>query len=94
MEDDIESVDDMIKGRMQSAKSYVRSAKENLENALTMLYMGVDLLCKKEINSTVKINIDQACQNYRHDFGILPEEEKKEIRAIAKDWLVAWQKTF
>ena len=34
--------------------------------------------------------INQACLNYRHDFGVLGDEEKIRIAQEAKRWLVAW----
>jgi hypothetical protein len=30
--------------------------------------------------------------NYRHDFGLLSEEEKEKVRTEAKEWLLAWKK--
>jgi hypothetical protein len=36
--------------------------------------------------------INDACLNFRHDFGIVPEEERETIRLEAKEWLRAWLK--
>jgi hypothetical protein len=38
--------------------------------------------------------INDACLSYRHDFGLLSEDEKKKLRFIAKEWLIAWGKVF
>lgn len=36
--------------------------------------------------------IDSACLSYRHDFGLLPENDRATIRLEAKWWLEAWLK--
>jgi hypothetical protein len=33
-----------------------------------------------------------ACLSYRHDFGLLPAEERHRIMFTAREWLRAWQK--
>lgn len=37
--------------------------------------------------------IDDVCLSYRHDFGLLSDEEKSRLRAEARWWLHAWRKT-
>ncbi len=34
--------------------------------------------------------VDNVCLSYRHDFGILPEEEKEILRQDARRWYKAW----
>ena len=34
--------------------------------------------------------VNSVCMSYRHDFGILPEEEKELLRWEAKRWYKAW----
>lgn len=36
--------------------------------------------------------LDSVCLSFRHDFGILSEEERNKIRFQAKEWLLAWRK--
>lgn len=36
--------------------------------------------------------INSACFSYRHDYGLLSEDEKKRIRFQAKEWLHVWRK--
>lgn len=36
--------------------------------------------------------INSACLSYRHDFGLLNEEERKMVRFQAVEWLNAWLK--
>lgn len=38
--------------------------------------------------------INSACLSYRHDFGLLTEEEQNRMRIEAKEWLRAWKKEF
>ncbi len=38
--------------------------------------------------------IESACLSYRHDFGLLPEEEKALIRCQCKWWFIAIGKEF
>lgn len=38
--------------------------------------------------------IESACLSYRHDFGLLPEEEKALIRCQCKCWFEAIRKEF
>lgn len=50
-------------------------------------------LSKTNINELQYTYVDKTCLNYRHDFGLLTEEEKNNIRFDAKEWLMAWQRT-
>jgi hypothetical protein len=34
----------------------------------------------------------EACLNYRHDFGLMNEEERKKLAFQAREWLLAWLK--
>lgn len=36
--------------------------------------------------------LDSVCLSFRHDFGLLTEEEQNQIRFQAKEWLYAWRK--
>lgn len=36
--------------------------------------------------------LDSVCLSFRHDFGLLSEEERNRIRFQAKEWLYAWRK--
>ena len=36
--------------------------------------------------------INSACLSFRHDFGLLPEELRHQIRFDAVEWLNAWLK--
>lgn len=36
--------------------------------------------------------VDSACLSYRHDFGLLTEDERKQVRFEAREWLRAWLK--
>lgn len=36
--------------------------------------------------------INSACMSYRHDFGLLDQEERDRVRWEAKEWLHAWLK--
>jgi hypothetical protein len=36
--------------------------------------------------------IESACYNYRHDFGLLSKEEQDQVRLSARYWLEAWLK--
>lgn len=36
--------------------------------------------------------VDSACMSYRHDFGLMIGEERLQIQAEARQWLIAWQK--
>jgi len=36
--------------------------------------------------------IDSACLSYRHDFGLMPEEDRNRLRFQAREWLIAWLK--
>lgn len=36
--------------------------------------------------------VASACLSYRHDFGLLPEDERKTVMFQAREWLHAWQK--
>lgn len=36
--------------------------------------------------------ISSACGSFRHDYGLLDEQEQSEIRFEAVEWLRAWQK--
>ena len=38
--------------------------------------------------------INSACMSYRHDFGLLTEEEQNRMRIEAKEWLRVWKKEF
>lgn len=42
-------------------------------------------------NPTPK-EIEEACLNYRHDYGILEQEEQEKIQFEAQEWLQAWLK--
>ena len=33
-----------------------------------------------------------ACMYFRHDFGLLPSHERKELMFVAELWLIAWKK--
>lgn len=33
-----------------------------------------------------------ACTYFRHDFGLLPSHERKEMMFVAELWLIAWKK--
>lgn len=33
-----------------------------------------------------------ACMSYRHDFGLMGEDQRKQLMWEAKEWLRAWQK--
>lgn len=36
--------------------------------------------------------IDSACMSYRHDYGLLDEKKREDVRMAAKYWLEAWMK--
>lgn len=36
--------------------------------------------------------IDSACMSFRHDFGLLDEKKREDVRMAAKYWLEAWMK--
>ena len=36
--------------------------------------------------------LESACLSFRHDYGLLDEEERKMVRFQAMEWLTAWQK--
>ena len=36
--------------------------------------------------------INSACLSYRHDFGLLDDEERAKVRFHAVEWLRAWRK--
>ena len=37
--------------------------------------------------------IESACLSYRHDYGLMTDEQKRMLRCDALEWLRAWQKT-
>ena len=39
------------------------------------------------------MDVRNACMSYRHDFGLLPDAEKKELEFDAREWLRAWGHT-
>jgi len=41
----------------------------------------------------LKINVDDICMYYQHDFGLLSEKEKDKLRVEASLWLKAFLKT-
>lgn len=50
---------------------------------------------KADFNSwdePTKAEIDSVCFSYRHDFGLLDEDDKELTRWMAKEWLHAWRK--
>lgn len=57
------------------------------------------LLSEVPVNSNQKpveptdTQVAEACTNYRHDYGLLPEDEKKKLQQEACEWLKAWLKT-
>ncbi len=38
--------------------------------------------------------LNSACMSYRHDFGLMEEDERERLRWSAKEWLHAWRKEF
>ncbi len=36
--------------------------------------------------------LNSACMSYRHDFGLMEDEERERLRWAAKEWLRAWRK--
>lgn len=36
--------------------------------------------------------IDSACMSFRHDFGLMDQEQKDRLRWQAYEWLHAWRK--
>lgn len=36
--------------------------------------------------------VASACMSYRHDFGLLSDDERKTVMFQAREWLHAWQK--
>ena len=36
--------------------------------------------------------LNSACMSYRHDFGLMSDEEQERLRWLAKEWLHAWRK--
>jgi hypothetical protein len=55
----------------------------------TMLYTA---LPKRELQELTDEQIDSACMNYRHDFGLLSVAEQDYIRFEAKEWAAALAK--
>lgn len=47
----------------------------------------------KDLNEITDKDVLSACLSYRHDFGLLSEEEKLTIIFEANQWLYAWKKT-
>ena len=47
---------------------------------------------KQEKQELTHEQIDSACMNYRHDFGLLSVAEQDEIRFQATEWDIALQK--
>lgn len=37
--------------------------------------------------------LNDACLSFRHDFGLLPVEERETVKFQAREWLIAWQKS-
>lgn len=44
-----------------------------------------------DANAT-EAQVNSACMSYRHDFGIMPEGDRNQLRFEAREWLHAWQK--
>lgn len=36
--------------------------------------------------------VDSACLSFSHDFGLLPEGDRNQLRFLAREWLHAWLK--
>lgn len=52
--------------------------------ALPAVVPGVRVPTDAQVNS--------ACLSYRHDFGLLQDQQREMVRFEAKEWLIAWQK--
>jgi hypothetical protein len=46
----------------------------------------------RSLRGPTDLEIDDACMWYRHDFGLLPDDERMHLRIKAKEWLRAWCK--
>lgn len=64
---------------MEALRKRDALAKENFE-------------IKNILSGKVKKGLSDACMNYRHDFGLLPQKEQAFLRLQAKSWLEAWGK--
>ena len=47
----------------------------------------------KEVSVISNADIFNACMTYRHDFGLFPHEEQKQLKSEAKAWFLAWQRS-
>ena len=50
--------------------------------------MDIEEYARNYITSDYFVN--SVCMSYRHDFGMLPEEEKEILRWEAKRWYKVW----
>lgn len=46
----------------------------------------------RSLRGPTDLETDDACMWYRHDFGLLPDDERMHLRIEAKEWLRAWCK--
>jgi len=71
---------------LEGAAALRKAARDNRRavKALTAVAPGVRVPTDAQVNS--------ACLSYRHDFGLLPDEQRKTVMFQAREWLHAWQK--
>jgi len=48
--------------------------------------------CGGRAHNATEEQVDSACLSYRHDFGLLPEGDRNQLRFEAREWLHAWLK--
>lgn len=64
----------------------LNSSKERIKSGLAMVFKDVAALQPVSVKS-----IDSACLSYRHDFGLLSEEQKNKVRFQATEWSRAFE---
>lgn len=52
----------------------------------------VDGQSKTVSHEPTQAQVDSACLSFSHDFGLLAEGERNQLRFMAREWLTAWQK--
>ena len=81
-------------------RNWLKSGKENTTMIAYEIAEYVRMQVKNNSESSLVSNnalqnnnklIDNMCISYRHDFGLMKEKEKNELRFQCKEWLRAYE---
>ena len=80
--------------KSEAAKRYYQKHKYEICEKLKNAVKNNDRIPPTVSNSALQDNsklVDNMCMSYRHDFGLMAEQDKQSLRFECKEWLRAYE---